>query len=742
MKKGYINPSTVVVAVYILFFFMAFAAEFVDFEEINLNPWDYARITDVDYKATVVDEPGSRGKVHVKEKLTFDIHAFSKGNLFWELWRDLCEDNVDGVKVHYKVLSVKEILPNGKYRIYREADDIYWYDYEYRRGPYKWYHSPGPYNPEYDRYECVFFYVNGLYREKVQFEIEYEMYNASMRYADCSELYLTMYSESSIKHLKSFKGEILVPDKDMPEFGNYEIHTFGTNKHTFNYIESDFSNPGYHTISFELDEEDLQFKPYNQYIELTLMAFGKDKHKFTDYASHNIYYNDVALDELRDEQEKYDNAPAVAREAKTKVLVIAVIVSFILICSCTLTLNKVRKSHTFYSPTMNVQYFRDIPSDLDPYFAATLVFSKEGKEKELKDVYAALMLSLVRKKYIALEKVEPHLDWTPKNTVFKILARPEQAVDRVSTITSNNTNPITYINSESQFLNTTNPRYTSIMDRIEEMEEKEKDVETSSTKYYSTYGELEELTPSEEAYLNLIYKYNRITGISMEEFQRRVRMDYENTDSFVKKLKRSVTNIGVLHGYFQKADYDSEKKKIIKQAKAARNWGLFFIIVINFISHFTRLDYAFGAFTLVGFAFLIKWRKLLKIAGHSVLLTQHGEDEYAKWKGLYDFLNSQTLMSEKEVIELPLWEKYLVYATAFGISDKVIKALAIRAPEIEMTSSPMFSNTYYRSTHFRSSSRSFSSGVRSASRSYSSFSSGGGYYGGGGRGGGGGGGGH
>ena len=30
-------------------------------------------------------------------------------------------------------------------------------------------------------------------------------------------------------------------------------------------------------------------------------------------------------------------------------------------------------------------------------------------------------------------------------------------------------------------------------------------------------------------------------------------------------------------------------------------------------------------------------------------------------------------MHEKEVIELPIWEKYLVYATAFGISEKVIK---------------------------------------------------------------------
>ena len=40
--------------------------------ELSAN--DYARITDVDYTAVVVDEPGSEGKVVVTERLTYDIH--------------------------------------------------------------------------------------------------------------------------------------------------------------------------------------------------------------------------------------------------------------------------------------------------------------------------------------------------------------------------------------------------------------------------------------------------------------------------------------------------------------------------------------------------------------------------------------------------------------------------------------------------------------------------------------------
>lgn len=88
------------------------------FEDMQINPFDYSRITDVEYKAVVVDEPDSEGKVMITERLTFDIHAASKNNLFWELWRDLPEDYIDGVKVDYKVHSVKQILEDGTEIVY------------------------------------------------------------------------------------------------------------------------------------------------------------------------------------------------------------------------------------------------------------------------------------------------------------------------------------------------------------------------------------------------------------------------------------------------------------------------------------------------------------------------------------------------------------------------------------------------------------------------------------------------
>ena len=116
-------------AVFIIWILIAISPFFYD---ITIqNPFDYARITDVDYKAVVVDEPDSEGKVIITERLTFDIHAASKDNLFWEWWRDLPEEYIDGVKVEYKVNSVKQILDDGTEIVYQESPELYWDDYDY-----------------------------------------------------------------------------------------------------------------------------------------------------------------------------------------------------------------------------------------------------------------------------------------------------------------------------------------------------------------------------------------------------------------------------------------------------------------------------------------------------------------------------------------------------------------------------------------------------------------------------------
>lgn len=704
MKKIFTALSVIVLG--IIAFFLLFGDALT---ELGMNPFDYARITDVDYTAIVVDEPNGNGKIYVTERLTFDIHAASNDNLFWELWRDLPEAYIDGVKVDYTVNFVKQILEDGTEIVYGQSSKLYWEDEDYtgyfrNYGPGKWYHSEGPYAEHLRQYECVFFYVDGLYREEVVFEIQYEMHNAALRYADCSELYITPYSEGSINHLNSFQGTILVPTPLMPDAGNYTANTYGTNANSFSFTESDTANPGYHTFAFSLDKTQLAFKPYNEYLEFSLVSYGEDKHKFTQNASVNDYYNDNVLDELQEEQEAYEAAPTLFRTIGICVLLASAFVTLLVLRFAFGIDKRMKRKHIFYEPEMQIDYFRDIPSEMDPNFATELVFSKHERPKDVQDAYPAVVLSLVRKEYIALEKISEAGSWSFSNVNIVLKYNPNKPA--VSPIEENS---------------------LYMIYQPEQLQEPTKPMKT--------------LTPTEELYFSLILRHASGDELSFCVFQNKIAQDYENTNAFVKNTKNSMLQIGIQQGYFQKADYKQPAEQVKRNANMLVLMGVLILLAGNIISYQTRLGLAFGAFFVLGIGCIAGAVHLYKRYRNYVLFTQFGEDEYAKWRGLYHFLNSETLMRERTVVELPLWEQYLVYATAFGIADKVIAAIQVRCPNIEQ--SPILSNPYYCSRSFHHGVYSFSGATRSAFHSARSGGYGGhGGYGGGGRGGGGGGGGH
>lgn len=64
------------------------------------------------------------------------------------------------------------------------------------------------------------------------------------------------------------------------------------------------------------------------------------------------------------------------------------------------------------------------------------------------------------------------------------------------------------------------------------------------------------------------------------------------------------------------------------------------------------------------------------------ILTEKGNEEVARWKGLKNYMDDYSMLEDKLVPDIVLWEKYLVYATAFGISKKVISQLKVVHPEM------------------------------------------------------------
>lgn len=697
----------------ILFVFLSLIAEGYTWEDFgldgfSLNPNDYCNLTDIEYTAVLHDDPNGNANVEITEYLTFDIHAGSKSNTFKELWRELPEDYVDGLKVTYDVKSVTQILDNGQEIPYSETSKMYWEDSDYTQSStMRWHHSDG--SGRYpDNDESLLIYIPWTYREKMTFKIVYSMNNAALKYNDCSELYLAMYSGDTITKLNSYKAQILIPDEIMPS--TYYAYTFGTANSRLSYTESDYINPGYHTFSINLDKSDLKFNYHNRYIEFCLLAYGNDKHIFTKYAPNNLYSAENVLDECISENEYYETQNRKFNTYKILLLLFSIIGSILIVNNAIRKYKKTKEKYNLYEPEINYDYFREIPSDLDPIFASELVFMKDpfDENKEKQEEYAAVLLSLIRKKYVTISKLNNNVDWDNLNTVISI-------------------EPIRTNYSTSAFTDSPDyspePIYTAINENTGEA--------------------LEPLTTSERLYLELLERHSRTynNAITLNQLQRCIDSDYVYTNAFVKDIeKKPILESGVMQGYFQSADYDTPKKELNKIAKSSLILGLILLIVVNGISYFTPMALSFGAYTIFGIACLWKYFYLTSKASNLLLFTQYGANEQAKWYGLYNFLNSDTLINEREVHELPLWEKYLIYATAFGISEKVIKAIKIHAVELNIDSSPILNH------HFFIHSRSFHRTSRAFGRSIHTSSRGGGFgghgYGGGGRGGGGGGGGH
>ena len=85
-----------------------------------------------------------------------------------------------------------------------------------------------------------------------------------------------------------------------------------------------------------------------------------------------------------------------------------------------------------------------------------------------------------------------------------------------------------------------------------------------------------------------------------------------------------------------------------------------------------------------------------KIQNKIAVITQKGYDEKIQWEALKRYLEDYSLLDEKEIPQLAIWERYLVYATAFGIANKVIDQMKAKYPKvfIEETWDTEMKNTY------------------------------------------------
>lgn len=207
------------------------------------------------------------------------------------------------------------------------------------------------------------------------------------------------------------------------------------------------------------------------------------------------------------------------------------------------------------------------------------------------------------------------------------------------------------------------------------------------------------LKKDEEAIYNLLSKINKTEWFNIKELNSYAHREYyeygKSINELVNEARKNLYELGLVN--------KSEEKLYKKYSKAKstyatlKNIYMWLIInhlimsipifKINIIAIFgiqiqdivgSLLAIIFPIMCLILYYLNLKDKQKNKIA----VLTPNGAEEKAQWQGLEKYMKEYTLLDERTVPELTIWEKYLVYATAFGIADEVIKQMKVAYPEV------------------------------------------------------------
>ena len=160
----------------------------------------------------------------------------------------------------------------------------------------------------------------------------------------------------------------------------------------------------------------------------------------------------------------------------------------------------------------------------------------------------------------------------------------------------------------------------------------------------------------------------------------------DNYEDVYKKLQEIPTIVNTDIELMNKVS--AERKNILK------NWYKKFWknILFMFISIFFG-----GIIPALAIGFAILASQCSKNAKYVSILSEKGNEEQKEWKALKKYMEDYSLLNEKGVPDIVLWEKYLVYATVFGISEKVMAQLKLIHPEMfyMQTENNFNSNSYW-----------------------------------------------
>ena len=406
--------------------------------------------------------------------------------------------------------------------------------------------------------------------------------------------------------------------------------------------------------------------------------------------SNRIYSKNI-LDEVVSEETTWANEANLRREKAQKLknlvsfifIVICGILDVLIIKSGIKMLKKASKK-TKIKPSNEIEYFRDVPRKNETPSQAVYVYKEitgSMSTNQTGNIFSATLLDLCLKKYIGF--IENAND--SKNIIIKILKKEAD-------------------------------------DKLEKSE-------------------------------RVVFEY--LLGvakgkeeITIKEIEKYMKNHANNLINLKDDIEKSTKRELEINGLYDAKE--AEEKKNIDTTSMA--FGILIIVILfigigmlpAFIYYINTKVVAIGAVSLI-ISCLIKAIATKRYSKKINVYTQKGIDEKQMLKGLKKYMEDFSMLDKREIPELVIWERFLVYATAFGIADKVIRDLKAVYREMgrnfDFDDSSMgymyfMTNNNFSSSFTNSMSSAFTSAYQSNySSSYSSGSGGGGGFSGGGGGG-------
>ena len=397
-------------------------------------------------------------------------------------------------------------------------------------------------------------------------------------------------------------------------------------------LNGDINVTGLNEISFEISKY-----RGNCYIEVRSL-FPK-----TMVGNLNRTYNYDVYDKVLQEETVWANEANARREAREKaqentmkimLITISVIFGVILIISIInfiKNLKKIANMEKKYIPTTEYEYFRELPYK-DATPAEALFIKSECSNTSFTSSFAANILDLCLEKYISLEVIEEKSILSDGVIKITLLNKPKDNLKLDEKLTLN---------------------------FLEDVSIDGKDLTTKDITRY------------------LRKRPSKITSLD-------------------KDLNTIITNVEKNAGKF---DDKKKKEKEKFQNQKMFNYITLILLLSLGLPLITFSNYASSKIVLMcictAIALIVNAILSSIITKRINVLTQKGVDEKNKWKAFEKFMEDFSMLDQKDIPDVVLWEKYLVFATAFGISEKVLKQLKVVYPQIDDINSPIYSSFAY-----------------------------------------------